>query len=93
MRKGLHRLDEVVLPAVHNGADAEHFARMDRERGLSYEHGYERVYDAFFRDDAIHLDERADGSFGVTNGYHRMTLARALGFTTLPARVDRTGDP
>jgi hypothetical protein len=87
MREGTQRLDEVVLPAVRNGAGGEHFAAMDAQRGLDYEHGYQRVYDAFFGDDSLRLDARADGSYGVTNGYHRIYVARELGLRTLPARI------
>jgi hypothetical protein len=87
MREGTQRLDEVVLPAVQRGADGDHFARMDAERGLDYEHGYQRVYDAFFGTDSLRLDARADGSYAVTNGYHRIHVARELGLRTLPARI------
>lgn len=89
MREGTQRLDEVVLPAVRNGADGEHFAAMDAQRGLGYEHGYQRVYEAFFGDDCLRLDARPDGSFGVTNGYHRIHVARELGLRSLPARISR----
>ncbi|HWA54786.1 MAG TPA: hypothetical protein VG816_11480 [Solirubrobacterales bacterium] len=87
MREGTQRLDEVVLPAVKRGADGDYFARLDAERGLDYEHGYQRVYDAFFGSDSLRLDARADGRYGVTNGYHRIHVARKLGLRTLPARI------
>jgi len=89
MREGTQRLDEVVLPAVRNGAGGEHFAAMDAQRGLDYEHGYQRVYEAFFGDDCLRLDAHPDGSYGVTNGYHRIHVARELGLRTLPARIAR----
>lgn len=87
MRKGMQRLDETVLPAVRSGADREYFAGLDRAQGLDYEHGYERVYDAFFGDYSLRLDARSDGSFAVTDGYHRIHVARQLGLPSLPARV------
>jgi hypothetical protein len=87
MREGTQRLDEVVLPAVRGGAGGDHFAAMDAQRGLDYEHGYQRVYDAFFGTDSLRLDARADGTYGVTNGYHRIHVARELGLRTLPARI------
>jgi hypothetical protein len=77
----------VVLPAVRRGAGGEDFARMDAERGLDYEHGYQRVYEAFFGDDSLRLDARAGGTYGVTNGYHRIKVAAELGLRTLPARI------
>ncbi len=89
MREGTQRLDEVVLPAVRDGADGDYFARLDRERGLDYEHGYQRIYDAFFGDESLRLDARADGAYGVTNGYHRIFVALEMGLRTLPARISR----
>ena len=87
MREGIQRLDEVVLPAVRGGADSEHFARMDAELGLDYEHGYQRIYDAFFGSDSLYLNVQGDGSYSVTNGYHRIHLAGEMGLRTLPARI------
>jgi hypothetical protein len=86
MREGLRKLAEVVLPAVAGGLRAQHFDRLDAERGLDYEHGYRRVFDAFYGNDAIRL-ERTKDRYVVVNGYHRLTLARALGWLTVPARV------
>jgi hypothetical protein len=84
--EGLGKLEEVVRPAVVDGADAGYFERLDAERGLSYEHGYQRVYDAFYGTDAIRL-ERVGERYAVINGYHRLFVAQALGLATIPARV------
>ncbi len=87
MRQGVQRLDEVVLDAVRNGADGEHFARMDAQRGLDYEGGYQRVYEAFFGGDSLRLDHRSDGTYEVIDGLHRIHVARELGLSSLPARI------
>jgi len=87
MRRGMNQLDEVVLPAARKGADGDYFTRLDESRSLDYEHGYRRVYDAFFGDSAILLDARSDGSYGVTNGFHRIHLAQQMNWLTIPARV------
>jgi hypothetical protein len=89
MRNGVQRLDEVVLPAVRRGADSAYFAHMDARLGLDYEHGYQRVYEAFFGSDSLRLDARTGGDFGVTNGFHRIHVARELGLSSLPAHVAR----
>ena len=75
-----------MRPAVRQGADGDDFARLDAERGLAYEHGYRRVYDAFYGNDAIRL-ERVGDTYQVVNGYHRLFVARELGLATVPARV------
>ncbi|HMJ72832.1 MAG TPA: hypothetical protein VK471_05630 [Solirubrobacterales bacterium] len=89
VREGIQRLDEVVLPAVRRGEGVGYFRNLDAQKGLSYERGYQRVYEAFFGDDSLRLDLRPNGTFGVTNGYHRIHLANELGLRTLPARVAR----
>jgi hypothetical protein len=89
MRDGVQRLDEVILPAVKGGAGHDYFAAMDAQRGLSHERGYLRVYEAFFGDDSLRLDANPGGGYTVTNGYHRIYVARELGLQTLPARVSR----
>jgi hypothetical protein len=86
MVDGLGKLNAVVLPAVRRGATDEHFAQLDRDHGLDYSHGYQRVYDAFFGTDAIRLDRVGD-RYRVISGYHRLTVARDLGIPTLPVRI------
>jgi hypothetical protein len=83
---GLRTLESEIRPAVARGADGDYFARLDAQRGLDYAHGTRRIYDAFYGDTAIHLERRGAG-YGVINGFHRLYVARALGITSLPARV------
>jgi hypothetical protein len=86
MVEGFRKLEEEVRPAVAEGANGDHFSRLDQERGLDYEHGYRRVYDAFYGNSAIRL-EKAGDDYNVINGYHRLAVARELGLSTVPARV------
>lgn len=86
MVDGCKRLNRDVRPQVENGADGDSFAESDAEKGLDYEYGDQRIYDAFYGNSAIRL-EKIDDTYQVVNGYHRLEVARDLGFTTVPARV------
>lgn len=86
MVDGFHKLDTVVRPAVEEGADGDYFYNMDRQQGLDYANGYQRVYDAFYGGTAIRLNK--DGErYNVVNGYHRLYVADRLGVKSIPARV------
>lgn len=86
MQEGLRKLEDVVAPAVAQGADGDYFSRLDTAQGLDYAHGYRRIYDAFYGQDCIRLDQVGD-HYQVVNGYHRLFLARQMGIKSLPARV------
>ena len=83
---GFSKLENAVRPAVYMGANGDYFSRLDSEKGLSYEQGYRRIYDAFYGEDRIVLDHTG-GQLGVTNGYHRLFVAQSLGITSVPALV------
>jgi CHASE3 domain sensor protein len=86
MVEGLQKLQDVVAPAVANGADGDYFTQMDTNQGLSYADGYRKIYDAFFGNSCIRLD-KIGNRFRVNNGYHRIFIAQQLGIRSLPARV------
>ncbi len=86
MIDGLKKLRDVVQPAVEAGHGADYFRRLDAEQRLPNELGYLRVFEAFYGQDAITL-ARLDAGYDVINGYHRLFLARQLGFNALPARI------
>ncbi len=87
MVEGMHKLEEVVRPAVENGADGDYFMRLDQERGLDYAHGYQKIYEAFYgRSDPIRLEKSGD-TYTVINGYHRLLVAREAGLSNIPARI------
>ena len=48
--------------------------------------GYHNIYRVFYGDEAIALEKMGNG-YRVLNGYHRLTVAKELGLTTIPARV------
>lgn len=87
MKAGLDRLEE-MKPAIASGkgANSDHWAEHDREHGLDYEHGYQRVYEAFFGNDAIRLNKDGD-RYDIVNGRHRVWLAKRMDINDLPARV------
>ena len=87
MRAGLERLQE-MRPAIESGegSNSDYWARFDEQRGLDYEHGYRRIYDAFYGHDAIRLARDGD-RYDIINGRHRIWLAQRMGIGTLPARV------
>jgi hypothetical protein len=86
MQEGFEKLETTVRPAVDKGADGDYFSDLDRTQGLDYEHGYRRVYDSFYGNDAIRLDKAGD-TYTVVNGYHRLAIAKEIGLTTVPAWV------
>lgn len=87
VRLGLQRLQE-MRPLIENGigANSDYWAEYDRTHGLDYEHGYQRVYEAFYGGDAIRVNW--DGTnYDIINGRHRVWLARRMGIDWLPVRV------
>lgn len=90
MSQGLLNLMTVVLPALVANPEArsEAFRALDRERRLEFHAGLQRVYEAFFGNDAIVLTRQSGSSaYGVTNGRHRIHVARKNGWAALPVRV------
>jgi hypothetical protein len=91
MREGFETLCTEILPAI-NAPDApvgkDTFRARDLARGIPYEEGTLRVYEAFFGDDAIYLERRtSDDNFSIVNGRHRVLVAIDLGWTAVPAKT------
>ncbi|MGO9751949.1 MAG: hypothetical protein ACLP22_10650 [Solirubrobacteraceae bacterium] len=79
--------ETVVRPGIAADATREDFARRDADRGAT---GFRRtagVYDMFLGDDRIVFSRRPDGMLDVTNGRHRIDVARQLGITNLPGEI------
>ncbi len=94
MRRGFGTLRRQVLPflARKPGADAEVFRELDGFTDAGAPKQRQKVFEAFFGDGAIVLDgPLSDGTFSVTNGRHRIKVARDMGWSAVPARV--TGKP
>jgi len=90
MLHGFRTLQRTVLSTLKNfgtGIGRDWFASQDRAKGLTYEEGTERVFDAFFGDEPIVLSRRSgsDGPHEITNGRHRISIALELGWSAIPA--------
>ncbi|MDW7651684.1 MAG: hypothetical protein SCK29_12935 [Bacillota bacterium] len=88
MRYGFGTLEADVLPALKEdlARGSSYFGERDRDSGRDYQDGEQRVYDAFFGHDHIRL-ERWEGEpqYSITNGRHRIAVARELGWAEIPA--------
>lgn len=92
MQKGLLQLQEIQTAIkTGSGVDGDYWTQVDNSKGLEYEHGYRRIYDAFFGEGAIKLT-KVGNSYDITNGRHRIWLAKRMGLKTLPARVTEKAD-
>jgi hypothetical protein len=80
-------LHEVVLPAMALGHGAGYFQQRDEGEGRLGARSYSDTYSGFFGDSSIKLERRADGTFAVANGYHRIWVATRLGLHAVPGRV------
>ena len=91
MQRGFHALRHEVLPAMNgtaNPAGVDAFASRDAAAGVAYEHGLQRVYEAFFGDDPIYLSRGRDAElFSVTSGRHRIKTAMDAGWTAVPVKA------
>jgi hypothetical protein len=80
--------DEVVGPGVARGMERPDFEARDTARGATPLRRTAAVYDMFLGDmDRIRLSRGPDGTLDVTNGRHRLEVARELGIRSLPGQV------
>lgn len=89
MLRGVRTLEDEVLPRVAAGADGDALWDHDRSNGLDYEHGLQRIYDAFFRGDPIRVTWQED-HWDITDGRHRLRAAQLAGLRVVPATVVMT---
>jgi hypothetical protein len=90
MRRGFGTLRRQVLPflAQNPDANAHVFQELDGYTAVGAPKPRQKAYEAFFGDAPIVLDgPRSDGTFSVTNGRHRIKVARDMGWSAVPARV------
>jgi hypothetical protein len=87
MREGLNRLER-MKPLIDSGAGAssDYWREFDQTQSLDYEHGYQRIYESFYGNDAIRLNKDGD-QWDIVNGRHRIFLAQEMGIKTVPAHV------
>lgn len=90
MRRAFGSLRRQVLPYLknHPEASAATFRELDGYSAEGTIKPRQLAYQVFFGDDPIVLDgPQTDGTFSVTNGRHRIHVARDLGWPAVPARV------
>lgn len=87
MVRELHDLEN-MKHTIHSGEgrSSDYWRAVDQQVGRDYQHGYQRVYEAFYGDDAVRLEKIGD-KYNVINGEHRIYLAKQIGYQTLPAHV------
>ena len=90
MRRGFGTLRRQVLPFLesHPEANSHSFLEADGYTPEGAPKPRQQVYEAFFGQGAIALDGPSpDGIFSVTNGRHRIKVARDLGWTAVPVSI------
>jgi hypothetical protein len=90
MKTGLCTLQQKVLPSIQEKPerDSGYFNDIDRKADREYQHGQQRVYDAFFGQDHIRLERlEGDPCYSITNGRHRIKIAQELGWDAIPAKT------
>jgi hypothetical protein len=87
MRTGIARLQE-MKPLIESGegANSDYWYNIDQQRGLGPTDGYQSVYSAFYGNDRIHLVKDND-QYDISNGLHRIWVAKQMNIDTLPAEV------
>lgn len=89
-------LSDIIPRMQREAVDAETFAQADHERGVDYEHGAQRAFEAFFSSsDPISLSRGARPSRGlsVDSGRHRIRVALDAGWPAVIVRInDSTRD-
>lgn len=87
LQAALQVLDKIILPTFQMfGANIgrDWFYAQDRAKGYSPHEGSEIAYTCFFGADAIAIDRRDPSLYQIVNGKHRISIARKLGWTSLP---------
>lgn len=87
MQAGMRKL-ELMKPSIADGtrADSAAWRQFDQEEGLSYPDGYQKVYDAFYGDDAVRV-VKIGSHYEIDKGRHRIYLAKESFAREIPARV------
>ena len=77
-----------MQPVIESGEgdNSDYWAAVDQKARLDYAHGDQRIYEAFYGQDAIRVTW--DGSrYDIINGRHRIWLAKHAGLETLPVHL------
>lgn len=81
-----HLLIHIVLPLLAVGAAPDDFDRIDELTQRAFPNSLRRVYDLFYGDEAIRLEQRV-GGWSINHGYHRFNVAKSLGLPYIPANL------
>ncbi|MFI7000825.1 hypothetical protein [Nocardia sp. NPDC050175] len=85
---GLEAFNSVIVNALRLGKGIDYLRDRDANEERYGAHSYADTYTWFFgENEALQVGRRADGTFEVHNGYHRIWVARRMGLTDIPARV------
>lgn len=79
--------NDTVGPGIAGGKTREDFERRDAQTNARPLRRTADVYDMFVGGDRIRADRRPDGTLDITNGRHRLLIARELGIKSLPGQV------
>ncbi|MCP4351970.1 MAG: hypothetical protein GY795_41435 [Desulfobacterales bacterium] len=87
MKDGFRKLQK-MMPVIQSneGSKGEYWFSKDQKWELSYEQGYQRVYEAFYGSEPIRLEKRGD-NYSIINGRHRIMVAKQMGIKTIPADI------
>jgi hypothetical protein len=93
MMTGLEVFHRDLLPVLSRGsATHEDFRRLDEQLGRTSvgavrADSLAHLYEVFFGTDTIAVDRAPNGGFSVSSGRHRISVAKELGWTHVPARL------
>lgn len=80
-------LEGQILPSLAGGSTADSFRAIDKLNGSFGTRSLSDTYSGFFGGDAIRLERRVDGTYGILNGRHRVFVAGQYGRQYVPARI------
>ncbi len=92
MRREAEMLEQ-MQPALDQGANADTFDGWDKANRIGhyspegYTRGYMDVYHSYHGPEAVAVEPKANGTYDVINGQHRIAAARDAGLTHIPARI------
>ena len=97
MRAGLERFRREMLPVIarHENTTREDFVQIDKDlsritsTGIVHPESLAQLYDVIFGNDSIAVDASRKGELVIISGRHRLSVARELGWTHVPARVNK----
>jgi hypothetical protein len=93
MREGLELLRTRILPEIQlnpTHATREYFEELDRVENRSVVNSLGEIFNAYFgSDEPVRVDRfKGDKFFRIGNGRHRIAVARELGWTVIPGRIE-----